>query len=250
MSFELSPNRVRARRSSRGRGLSIFVTLISPLLAVLLSQLLNAQRKCQTTFAAPVPNLAMRAPEAACSEVRPELPPPAESPRTPPDAWQGFARQPQKQALAKKLMASASAAKDDPAIQFVMLRRAKDVATEANDGQTAFQAIDAMAETFHADADTLKMSVLAKLASAARKPTQHQSIAEQALKLGDQALGQERFMVASQLSKLDVAEARQSLDGELLAKAQGRITEVAEQVRAKGRPSSSSALARISHHPY
>jgi hypothetical protein len=240
MSFELSPNRVRTRRTSRGRGWSIFVTLISPLLAVLLSQYLNARQKCHTTFAVPVPKLDVLLPEPTNLEARPELPPAEDSAKPPQDAWQAFVLQPQKQALAMKLMASASEAKNDPAIQFVMLRRAKDVATEANDGQTAFQAIDAMAETFHSDADTLKMSVLTKLASAARKPAQHKSIAEQALKLGDQALGQGRFMVASQLSRLAVSEAERSLDGEIVAKAQGRIFEVTEQVRARERPSSPS----------
>ena len=207
MSFELSPNRVRTRQKHHGRGVSIFVTLISPLLAVMPSQYLNARRQCQTTFASPVPCLAMRVPVVADSEVRAESPAVAKSSTVTPDAWQAFVRHPQKQALAKKLMASANGAKSDPAIQFAMLRRAKDVATEANDGQTAFAAIDAMAETFHADADTLKMSVLSKLASAARKPAQHQSITEQAMKLGDQALGRERFMVANQLGRLAVADA-------------------------------------------
>ena len=237
MSFELSPNRVRTRQKHHGRGVSIFVTLISPLLAVMLSQYLNARRQCQTTFAPPVPCVAMRVPVVADTQVRAESPAVVSLSTITPDAWQAFVRQPQKQALAKKLMASAEGAKDDPAVQFAMLHRAKDVATEANDGQTAFAAIDAMAETFHADPDTLKMSVLAKLASAARQPTQHQSIAEQALKLGDQALGRKRFMVANQLGRLAIADARQSRDGELLAKAQGRLAEVAERVRAKGRAS-------------
>jgi hypothetical protein len=246
MSFELSPNRVRTRRTSRGRGLSIFVTLVSPLLAVLLSQYLNARQKCHTTFAVPVPNLAVRLPEPATPAAPPELPPPEVSVKTevsakdPPDAWQSFAPQPQKQALAMKLMASASGAVNDPASQFVMLRRAKDVATEANDGETAFQAIDAMAETFHSDADTLKTSVLTKLASTAQKPAQHKSIAEQALNLGDQALGQGRFRVASQLGRLAVAEAKRSLDNELVARAQRRIADVAEQFRAKEHLSSPS----------
>jgi hypothetical protein len=245
MSFELSPNRVRTHRASRGRGLSIFVTLISPLLAVLLSQFLNARQKCHTTFAVPVADLAVRLPEPAAPAPPPELPPdvPAKteiSAKNPPDAWQAFAPQPQKQALAMKLMASASGAANDPASRFVILRRAKDVATEANDGETAFQAIDAMAETFHSDADTLKISVLTKLASVARKPAQHKSIAEQALKLGDQALGQGRFRAASQLGRLSVAEAKRSLDNGLVARAQRQTAEVAEQFRAKERLSSPS----------
>ncbi len=81
----------------------------------------------------------------------------------------------------------------------------------------------------------MKMTVLAKFASAAQKPAQHRSIAEQALKLADQAIGQDHFMVASQLDRLALAEAKRALDKELLAQAQGRMAEVAELVKAKER---------------
>ena len=240
MSFELSPSgRMRHPRVSSGGGLSILVALVSPLLAVLLSQYLNTRQARQTTFmlpTLPAANAGASLPADRQPELSPELPAPKDSPEHPAQAWQAFALQPVKQARAKKLIAQANDAKGDPAGQFVMLRLAKDVATQANDGQTAFQAIDAMAETFRADADAMKMSVLTKLASAAQKPAQHESIAEQALKLGDQAIGQDRFMVATQLSKLALAEAKRGLDGELLAKAQGRIAEVAEHVRAREHP--------------
>ena len=237
MSFELSPSgRAKSHRVSNGSGLSIFVTLLSPLLAVLLAQYLNTWQTRQTTFRLPVPNITASLPTDRQPKLSPELSTAKDSPKDPVGAWQAFALQPEKQARAKKLIARASGAKSDPAGQFIMLRLAKDVATQANDGQTAFQAIDAMAETFHADADTMKMSVLAKLASVAQKPAQHKSIAEQALKLGDQAIGEDRLMIATQLSKLALAEAKRGLDGELLSKAQGRIAEVADQVRARERP--------------
>ena len=245
MSFELSPSgRARSHRVSNGGGVSILVTLLSPLLAVLLAQYLNTRQKNQTTFLLPVPNVGANSPADRQPELSPELPTAKDLPKNPVQPWQAFALQPEKQARAKKLIARANGAKNDPAGRFVMLRLAKDVATQANDGQTAFRAIDALAETFHADADAMKMSVLAKLASVAQKPAQHKSIAEQALKLGDQAIGQNRLMVASQLSKLALAEAKRGLDGELLAKAQGRIAEVADQVRAREHPASPSGDRR------
>jgi hypothetical protein len=43
-------------------------------------------------------------------------------------------------------------------------------------------------------------------------------------------------MVANQLDRLALAEAKKALDRELLAQAQGQITEVAELVKAKERP--------------
>jgi hypothetical protein len=206
--------------------------LVSPLLAVLLSQYLSTRPQYQTTFALPAANIGASLPAAAHFDARPELPTSEDSPASSSDAWQAFAVQPKKQALAKRLIATASATKNDPASRFVMLRRAKDVATEANDGETAFQAIDAMAATFHSDADILKMSVLTKLASAAQKPAQHRSIAEHALQLSSEAVGQERLMAANQLNRLALAEAKRALDNELLAKSQGRIDEVAERLRA------------------
>ncbi len=134
-------------------------------------------------------------------------------------------------------MGKANEMKSDPARQLMLLRAAKDIANRASDGQAAFQAIDTMAETSDVDANTMKMAVLTKFASAAQEPAQHKSIAEQALRLADQAVGQEHFMVASQLGKLALAEAKRAADRELLAQAQGQIAEVAERVKAKERRS-------------
>ena len=134
-------------------------------------------------------------------------------------------------------MGKANEMRGEPASQLMLLRVAKDIATQASDGQTAFQAIDTMAETSDVDADTMKMAVLTNSASAAKKPAQHKFIAEEALRLADQAVGQEHFMVASQLGKLALAEAKRAPDRELLAQAQGQIAEVAERVKARERHS-------------
>jgi hypothetical protein len=234
MSFGLSPNcGARSAKVFSGNGWSILVTLISPLLAVLLSEYLHTHEKHPTTFLTPVQHTDARRHECQRPELRPEPQMAKVSPRGHVELWQAFAPRPEKQALAKKLLIRASGATDDPANQFVMLRLARDVAAQANDGPTAFQAIDAMAETFHVSSDAMKLAVLTRFASAAQKPTQHKSIARQALTLADQAVGQDHFVVAHQLGKLAVAEAKRALDEELLAQAQGRIAAVAERVRAK-----------------
>jgi hypothetical protein len=249
MSFELSPSdRIKCYRGSNVNRWSVLATLISPLFAVLLSQYLSGRQKCQTTFALPPPSIGVSLPEEGRAEPRlapqpdpcPALSPSEDSAKNPILAWQAFPLQADKQVRANRLIASAAAAENDPASQFIMLRRAKDVAVEANDGQTAFQVIDSMAEKFHADADAMKMSVLAKLATAARKPAEHKSIAEQALRLGDQAAAREHLIAANQLGRLAVAEAERAFDKNLLAKARSRIAEVAEQVRAKQRASKPS----------
>ncbi len=236
MSFELPPTcRAKSDKVFSGNGLIILATLISPLLAVCLTQYLRVQEKHYTTFALPVQDAAPSLPAAPYPEAR--LEPSNASPRDHVQPWQAFAPQPEKQASARKLLGKANEMKGDPASQLMLLRAAKDIATQASDGQAAFQAIDTMAETSDVDANTMKMAVLTRFASAAQGPAQHKFVAEEALRLVDQAVGQEHFMVASQLGKLALAEAKRAVDRELLAQAQGRIADVAERVKARERHS-------------
>ena len=137
----------------------------------------------------------------------------------------------EKRDLAKKLLGKARETTDDPTGKFVLLKLARDIALQANDGQTAFQAIDEMAETYQVDALEMKSMVLSKFATAARqslKPKQHISIAEEALKLVDQAVSQDNFTVADQLGKLALDEAQKAGEKELISKVQGRIAEASE----------------------
>ena len=63
--------------------------------------------------------------------------------------------------------------------QPIRLAKARqDIATQATDGQTAFQAVDAMAEAFQVDPTEMKASVLNKFAAVAQMPIQHKAIAE------------------------------------------------------------------------
>jgi hypothetical protein len=228
-----------AGRVSGGSGLSLFVALVSPLIAVCLSQYLHTHEKREMTFAAPfAPSPSLDAGPAATSRTtyRPQLPTIADDlPDADVQPWREFAPQPDKRALAIKLIGRAKDTKDDAAGRFVMLRLAKDVATQANDGETAFRAIDAMADTFHVDADAMKLAVLAKFASAAKTAPQHKSLAGQALKLADAAVRQERLSAASQMYKLALAEAKKALDSELVAQAQSQIAATTERLRTSAR---------------
>ena len=236
MSLELAPNYgARSNKCSSGNGMSVLATLIAPLFAVLLSQYLNNQEKHQTTVALAVQNT-----DASRQKDRhpgPRLEPSMvkDSPIDHVRLWQPLPLKSEQQALAKKLIGGVNETLDDPASQFVLLLCIKDIATQAGDGQTAFLAIDTLAEKFQVDANIMKMTVLAKFASAAQKPAQHRSIAEQALKLADQAVSQDHFMVANQLGQLALAEAKRALDRELRVQAQSQIAEVAELVKARER---------------
>ncbi len=148
------------------------------------------------------------------------------------DEWAAAKSSTEKQALAKKLLGKADETTDDPVGRFVLLRLARDIATQAVDGRTAFQAIDAMAESFQVDALEMKTVVLTKGASAATMSAQHKAIAEEALKLVDQAVSQNTFTIADRLGALALAEARTTLDKDLLTEAQRRIREVADLAKA------------------
>jgi hypothetical protein len=236
MSIELSPNYdARSDKGSSGNGWSVLATIIAPLFAVLLTHYLNEQEKRQTTFKLPIPEIDAGRQENRHTEPRAELSIAKDSPGDHVQLGQAFPVKSEKQALAKKLIGEVNETKDNPASQLVSLLSIKDIATRAGDGQAAFRAIDTLAEKYQVDANIMKMTVLAKFASAAQNPAQHRSIAEQALKLADQAIGQEHFMVASQLDRLALSEAKRALDRELLAQAQGRIDKVTELVKARER---------------
>ena len=143
------------------------------------------------------------------------------------DEWAKARTARDKQVLAKKLLGKAGETQDNPAGKFVLLRLARDIAAQASDGQTAFQAIDAMAETFEVNSNEMKTTVLAKLAKKAEQPPQHQSIAEEALKLAGKAVAQDNFTVADEFGKLALDEAQLADNNELLARARGQIAQVA-----------------------
>jgi hypothetical protein len=236
MGAELSPNYdARSDKGSSGNGWSILATLIAPLFAVLLTHYLNDQEKRQTTFKLPIPDIDAGRQEAQHPEPRVELSMSKDSSGDHVGLGQAFPVKSEKQDLAKKLMGGVNETSDNPANRLVSLLSIKDIATRAGDGQTAFRAIDTLAEKFQVDANIMKLTVLAKFASAAQKPAEHKNIAEQALMLADQAIGQDHFIVASQLDKLALAEAKRAPDRELLAQAQDRMAEVAELVKARER---------------
>jgi len=132
----------------------------------------------------------------------------------------------QMKALAKKLIQKASASKDDPTSQFVLLKIARDAATQATDGQIAFQAIDNMAESFQINPLEMKAVVLTALSKKARAAMEHESIAEHATKLLEQATASDEFDLARQSGDLLLAEARKARDPQLLRTARERIAQV------------------------
>ena len=137
-----------------------------------------------------------------------------------------------RQALARKMLALAAETRDDPAGQFVLLKLTRDIAAQAGDGQTAIQAVDAMAKTFQVDAVVMKTDVLAVLAKRARQSAEHKAIVEQAARLIDQAVAADKFELAETLGAMGLASAKQSGATPLTKQLRSRIAEVKEIAEA------------------
>lgn len=133
------------------------------------------------------------------------------------------ARTPQQRAeLAAKLLQTAKDTRDDPASQFVLLRKAAELAAIAGDAGTAFAAIeqlDAVVDTLPIWAGTLDtLSKNSKTASRA---------ADKADSLIDRAYGKDDYDPASRLAGIMLAAARTARDPALLRAATARASEVA-----------------------
>ncbi|MGA2617200.1 MAG: RICIN domain-containing protein [Thermoguttaceae bacterium] len=156
----------------------------------------------------------------------------------------------QKKTLAKKLIQKASETKDDSASKFVLLKIAKDVATQALDGQTTFQAIDNMAESFQTNSLEMKVAVLTVFAKKASTAADHKSLAEQSLVLTDQAVASDDFDLARHFGDLLLAEARAGRDPQSLRAAQERIARVEAIAEAyKEMQTATKALAQKPSDP-
>lgn len=111
--------------------------------------------------------------------------------------------------LAGKLLKRADTA-DDPDLRFVMLREAKDLAVAAGRPAAACLAIDQLARDFTIDALAVKAAALEEAAKNVHGPQGHREVAEQALKVAEQAAGARRLEEARRLVSVAAAAAKRS----------------------------------------
>ena len=150
------------------------------------------------------------------------------------DDWKAAKTTAQKQALAKKLFQKAKETEPKDAARFVLLRLSRDIAAQALDGQTAFQAIDEMDQSFQIDALEMKLAVLTTGASAEQTAEQHDTIAKVAADLSEKAVASENFPLAKQLNELALAEARKGRDARLTSRASHRSAEIDDLAKVHG----------------
>ena len=125
----------------------------------------------------------------------------------------------QKKALAQKMLRQSQTMEDDPAGRFALLERSCTLAKEANDPATALAVIDQTARIYDVDRWSKKSEFLAEMAKEAKMAIHHRALAEQALPLTRNAMGERRFEIAAELGELALDEASKALDPKLLAAA-------------------------------
>ncbi len=138
------------------------------------------------------------------------------------EAWTAAKAPGQKRELAQKLLHGADESENDPTSRYILLKLARDAATQATDGLLAFEAIDKMAEQFQVDDVQMKMNVLTAFSKRAKSAADHKSIGDQAAGLIDGAIASDNVDLAVKLCDLALPEARAARDPDLLREVKSR----------------------------
>lgn len=136
--------------------------------------------------------------------------------------------------LAARLRSQAASGADDAATRYVLLRRARDLAIEANDFDAAFVAVDDLAAAFKVDATSLKLETLSGAAGGARTASTASALTAAACALGESTLARGDFAAAAKASSLATTASRRARDADVVARAKMLAKGVA-QARADER---------------
>jgi hypothetical protein len=122
---------------------------------------------------------------------------------------------PQKNALAKKMLQDSAATKS-AADRFALLRVSKDIAAQAGDINTAVTAISQMQTEFDVDGLTLRSGAAASAAKSLRLPAEHKALAPHFLRLIDEAVAADRYEVAKDIGEAALESVRKARDSDSL----------------------------------
>ncbi len=134
------------------------------------------------------------------------------------------------QELATKLLQQGIETKEDPAVRYVLLREARELAVQAADAMTALRAVDEMAKWYAVDALDLKISVLEKIGRLAGTAASAKTLVDHALDSVEDAVMTDAFDAAARLLKFAEGAARKTKSLSLVTSIQGRMKEL-EQLR-------------------
>ncbi len=127
--------------------------------------------------------------------------------------------------LASQFLKTGQETKDDPASQYVLLRRAAEMAAAAGQADTAFSAIDQLATSFSLNVTAFAAETLETLN---RQPkADHAALAKRASAMIDASLAADDYDTASKLAAFMVTASRNAKDLSLLKNSNARVIDVA-----------------------
>ncbi len=132
--------------------------------------------------------------------------------------------------LAATLLQQARTIADSPALRFVALREARDLAAQAGDVAAAYQAVADMARDFAIDPLAARTEALARAGQKAGTAAAHKALAEAALSLLDEALAEGSAEAILRLSAVAEQGAAKARNLPLVVRVQKRTREL-EPVR-------------------
>ncbi|NQU26267.1 MAG: hypothetical protein HQ567_33695 [Candidatus Nealsonbacteria bacterium] len=132
----------------------------------------------------------------------------------------------EKLALVEQLMKLADEAKENAAEQFVLLRKAMELAAAAGDAVLMLEAVDAIAAGFEIDALAVKQKVLPQAAKAATDAEQIGRLVEGSLAVVDEAMASHRYDVALEVVQATTRACQQSIGRDYRKQISGRREEV------------------------
>jgi predicted Ser/Thr protein kinase len=130
-------------------------------------------------------------------------------------------------ALAVKLIGESARAKEDPALYYVHLSEARDLAVQAGDADWALVSIEVLSQSFAVDVKAERTKALAALGRGAVGPRDLRAIADSCLRFASADLANDEYDDALHLLSQAEGLARRAQDGALVSTAQERSREAA-----------------------
>jgi hypothetical protein len=118
----------------------------------------------------------------------------------------------ERRVLAQKLLAQCEGAGDNPAVRYVLLREARELANLAGDLAISLRAIESLCKVFAVDPGGLRAAALAAAVKAARAPDEYQSLAVSALKIATLACAADDYESAEKALSIGSQLARKAQD--------------------------------------
>jgi len=132
-------------------------------------------------------------------------------------------------ALARKLMTTAQATRDNPAAQYVLLTKAGELAAQSASFDVGLKCVDEIEARWQVDGMKLRADALTRSARLIRDPRDAESFVKAADALIDDAVHGERFDLATRLCDAAAAPAHTSGDAALAREAASRAKNVHDE---------------------